>query len=343
MISSDRIRQVSYYSGSIIEENCSEGYYMSQKKVYFYEVELFDTKSEVEKDYHLLKEILISIIKKDAKKQNGYSTLDLTLDDDPLHVVLDVFEYENSRLFCRLSRQKPACVYLQRDYRTFQKSDVLGGENETIKGIEKYTYGYLNYQTGVFSIVKAVEAPSEKALANILVKYCRDYYMKLTPIPNADGINSIYRGEDAQISRVSVEVPVPDAGTLQQIFGWEDKEILEVVSQRAATAVFELKAPARYVITNNSEDSTRIIDCIYGAMDGYKKAKMRAKAKNIKAQEYNFFEEYFSYSVDISTYHIEDYRRVYFTVDELVDIYRSNLIAAYNENRVIIETITGRK
>lgn len=59
-------------------------------------------------------------------------------------------------------------------------------------------------------------------------------------------------------------------------------------------------------------------------------------------REYDFFEQYFSYPVDITYYHIVDYERVYYTVDELMEINKQNIIQAFVENKKILRTVINR-
>ena len=315
---------------------------MASKKVYFYEVKLFSIDNDEEQDYHQVRDLLVSVIDNSAVNQEGYRTLDITLDDNPLHVMLDVFDYNNGGLFCRLSRQRPKSDFIQRDYNSLEQGEILPGEREDKKGIEQCTYAYLNYETCILSIVMSMGAPKEKAFASLFSKYCDGYYVNLVAVPNANTIGTIYMGEEAEVSKISIEVPIPDAGILQQVFGWNNEDILNIVSQRAATIAIEVKPPEREKITNNSDDSQNLINCIRENIRRYQKAKIRAKAKNIKLQDFNFFEEYFSYPIDIPSYHVENYDRVYYSVDELVDLYRQNIINAYNDNNTILTTITGR-
>ena len=316
---------------------------MASKKVYFYEVKLFRHDNDNEVDYHELERLIISTVNTNATIQEDYKTIDLTMDNDPLHVILDVFDYNNSGLFCRLSRQRPKSTFIQRDYNTLVPGEILPGSNQNDQGIEQYTYGYLNYSTGIFSIAVALGAPRERAFTCLFAKYCRDYYIKLVSIPNANSIEKIYIGQNSEVSKITIEVPVPDAGILRQLFGWSNQEILEIIESRAASVAIEIKSPERQHITSNTDDSQKLIDTIRENIRRYQKAKIKAKTKDVRAQEYNFFDEYFSYPIDVSSYHMDNYQRVYYSVAELVELYKQNIINAFSENRAIFEVITGRR
>lgn len=316
---------------------------MSAKKVYFYQVSIFD-KYEKEISYLELKNILGEIIKKEGHENDDYYSLDVSSLTEPLHVVWDVFSYKDSRLFFRLSKQRPNNSIIQRDYNTYKKTDVLPVGSEKRQGIEQYTFGSLEYDTGIFSIVTSKGAPGLNVLKNVFERYQRNINADFIPIPNTDSIKAIYYGENPEISQIEIEVPLPNAETLEHIFGWKEKEILNTLFQRSLNLDVIVKGAPRSMITFGADEAQGIIQCITSNLEHYVKAKMKAKDKSIKEKlkDYNFFEDNFSYPVDILEYHIVDYERVYYTVEELVEIYKQNIVNAYLENRKILRTIISR-
>ena len=315
---------------------------MASKKVYFYKAVLTDLDGK-EVSINKYREIFTDIIDRKSVNNGTYKSLDLTWDDDEMHIIWDIFDYNNSRLFGRLSKQKPSSSVIQRDYHTYEKKDILPVGDQQNRGIEQYTFGSLDYQTGIFSIISAKGAPSEKVICNIFLLYNLNYMMQLLPIPNVKGIETIYLGKDAEITRLEVEVPLPDAGVLANLFGWDKDEVVEAIVNRHLTAGVVLKPLSRQSITADTEESKRIIDKIKGRLNLYQKAKMKAKTKDVKLRDYNFYEENFSYPVDIQVYHIENYKRIYYTVDELVGIYRQHIVQAFQENKDVLVEIANRK
>lgn len=168
------------------------------------------------------------------------------------------------------------------------------------------------------------------------------FYNKFIPIPNNHAINAIYYGEDPQISQIEIEIPLPSAETLEHLFGWKEKELLDVIFKRNINLDITVKGIPRSVITFGTEESQGIINRILSNLPLYNKAKMKAKDKKEKLRDYNFFEDNFSYPIEISDYHIVDYERVYYTVEELVELYKQNIVNAYMENKVILKTIVNR-
>ena len=179
-------------------------------------------------------------------------------------------------------------------------------------------------------------------MKNIFLKYSREYDLILDPIPNKNGIKSIYEGKDSEITRVEVECAMPDAATLEHVFGWKDSEILNVITKRNLTAQLILKPRAYRRITCDTEETQGLLDCIKEILPKYKKGRIRAKTRNIKVQDYNLFDDYFSYPIDINIYHIENYTKIYYSVEELVEIFRENLIMAFRENQELLATVMGR-
>ncbi len=313
---------------------------MAIKKVYFFKVSLFESSGE-EISYTGLKDKLVEIIEKRAVNQGGYWTLDLT-DDVYEHIMWDIVEYKDTKLFGRLGKQKPSNSVVCRDYKNLRKEDLNITADEKLYGIEQYTYGSLDYATGIFSIIGAQGAPTENILKKVFERYNYNYYIELDPIPNHHSIKKLYGERNTEISSLEVEIPLPDAATLQHVFGWKDKELLRILGSRNLTARVMVKAPNRQTITFDSEESQNLIKEVWNNITGYSGAKLRAKTARTKMREYDFFEQYFSYPVDITYYHIVDYERVYYTVDELMEINKQNIIQAFVENKKILRTVINR-
>ena len=310
------------------------------KKVNFFTVNLFESVSSTEKDYKLIKDLLVSIIEENSKDVNGFKVLDLTCDND-LHYVADIFSYKEQKLFMRVSNQKPSGGYLRRNYTTNIPAGVLGTLSEDKEGIEVYTYALLESESGILSIVNQQSAPNYKIINHFFSKYNVDYYMEFIAIPNPDGISRIYEAKEPRISQIEIEVPVPSADVLEQMFGWKAKDILDVQG-RGLKATMRLSGMDRRVITDTEEESKGLIDCIKDKIIDYNKAKIRAKADGTKTRDYSFFDENFSYPVDIPSYCVIDGKKHYHTADDLIPIYREHLQMAYNENKQLLKSISNR-
>lgn len=310
------------------------------KKVNFFTVDLFESMGNLRRDYREIKELLIQIIDQHAIKINDFWVLDLTNTSD-LHYTADIFMYKESCLFMRVSNQKPSGGFLHRDYTTNEPVGVLEGVSEDKEGIEVYTYALLDYETGILSIVNQQSAPNYKTINFFFSKYNTHYYMEFKPIPNPDGISRIYAAKEPRISQVEVEVPVPSAEALERMFGWNAKDILDVQGC-GLKATMRLSGIERSVITDSEEETRGLIDCIRSNLEGYNKAKVRAKAPGIKTQEYSFFDENFSYPIEIPAFTMVKGEKCYFSSNELISIYRERLQAAYYQNIMLLRTISDR-
>lgn len=313
---------------------------MASKNVSFFKVDLFDQREEV--DYQELKRILIDIVNEHAIEFNEYKSLDVTPYEEEMHLMMDVYDYKDTYFFARISKQKPSNSMVQHDYRTCEKEDVLPGNKENERGIEQYTFVLLNYQQGVFLLPSALGAPNEKILCNVLMKYAPEYKINLVPIPNARAIQSIYEGEESEITKLEIEVPLPDLGTLENVFHWNERELYEILGERNLNASIVLKPLRRQSITRNPEETRSLMDAVRDHLQGYKKAKMTAKAQNIKLRDYNFFEDKFCYPIDIPNSTIRDGERIYYTVEQLVNVYKVKMKEAYHANERLLQIILNR-
>lgn len=311
------------------------------KKVNFYTVDLHLSINVNEKcSYTDIKKFIIEIINEKAIEQERFWVLDLS-DENQLHQLVDIFAYDKDYLFMRVSNQKPSGAYLQRNYKTKVPGAVLEGINESEEGIEQYTYLYFNYITGILAIVNQQGAPNYRVLNQMLNKYKSDYYLTFIPIPNPEGIQRIYEAKNSKISQIEIEVPVPNAEALEKMFGWNAKDIL-TVQNGCIKATMKISGVNRQLITNDEDETKGIIDCIKDKITTYKKARIRAKANGVKTQDYSFFNENFTYPVEISTYKIISGKKRYYSASELIEIYQDNLIMAYNENIATLKIITNR-
>ena len=310
------------------------------KKVNFYKVSLCSAIGEKEIEHTEIREHIAEIIRNNSVEQDDFWVLDLS-DENELHKIIDVFEYTKEGLFLRASNQKPSGVYLQRDYKTKIPGAVLEGTSEREQGIEQYTYLYLNYTTGILAIVNQQGAPSYRIINELFYRYNYDYYLKFVAIPNSNGIQRIYESKEPKITQVEVEVPVPDAGTLQKMFGWNTNDVLSI-PDGAIKATMKITGIDRQLITHGGDETKGLIDCIRSKIKDYSKARIRAKADGVKTQDYSFFDENFTYPVEIATYRTASREKYYYTAKELISIYRENLIMAYNENINTLRVIANR-
>lgn len=312
---------------------------MAVKKIYYFKVSLFDENNS-ECKFSNMKSILNQIINSYSHKQENYRTLDLT-EDVYEHVLFDIYDYEENRLFGRFSKQKPSNSLVKRNYKNWKKEDFQSNDREI--GIEQYTYGYLDYNLGVFAMLSSLGAPTEKAFEKVFQKYASNFRIEMVPVPNPDSIDKLYNADASEVSSIEIEVPLPNMEFLQNVFGWKSDDMLSVLNERNLVAKVQVKTAFRKsYITHNSKESKNLIDKIRENSKVYNQAKLKAKTSSTKMREYDFFEQYFSYSIDVSNYRIENYERVYYSVDELMQIFKQNMVQSFIENKKVLKEIIGR-
>lgn len=76
-----------FYGG----RQCVEGFEMSSKNVYFFQVQLFHNDEEM--NYQELKYILNEIIDKHGIDFDEYKSLDATPYEEEMHLMMDIYEY----------------------------------------------------------------------------------------------------------------------------------------------------------------------------------------------------------------------------------------------------------
>lgn len=95
---------------------------MASKNVYFFEVQLSYRDKEI--NHSEIKNVLGNIINEYATEFDEYKSLDATPYDDEMHLMMDIYEYDNNFFFARISKQKPSNSMVQHDYRTYEKEDA---------------------------------------------------------------------------------------------------------------------------------------------------------------------------------------------------------------------------
>lgn len=314
---------------------------MAIKTIYYYVAQLFDKDTGNEVECTLLKNEIISIINTHSNPNGAYHTLDLTIAGDNMRTTLDVSSYLNDMLYCRLSRQRPINSLLKRNYLTLIEDVVLDEVEALDNGIEAFTFSMLDYTTGVFGVVSAMGAPNERTIIRLFDKFSTRYEIELQEIPNIDAIRSVYMGENPTISKIELEMPVPDAEIMQRLFGWERDEITDTVLERGIKAVVCIKSPTREYLVRD-EDVPPLIDKLKGILGENNNITVTGKAKDVKAKDYDLKGEYFSYKIDVRTYTIENGVRYDYTIGNLTSIYREKILLSYRANREMICMITGR-
>lgn len=197
---------------------------MSVKTVYFYKLSLFATKTNQELPISNLKSILENIIDNNIKN-DSVSLSQIT--GEPMF--MDILERHSEYLFVRLSKKRRNNSIQKRNYATMDIKPVLSSIEVANSGIEMFTYCIIGYKHGIISIARTQGAPDEKFLNALFGKYTNDYFLKIDGVPNNQLINELYDNEDAEINRITFEIPTLNVEILSELFKVDDSQLLDAV------------------------------------------------------------------------------------------------------------------
>ena len=309
-------------------------------KAYFHMVELFagDTKLEIAK----VKEEIVRIIDENAIDVDSVYALDITPENEEMHTIFDVFEYKGSQLFGRISRQHPKNTLIQHNYETYQNESVLPEDDETRIGIEKYTYCLFDYGISVLEIVNAQGAPNEKFLQMLFKKYSSDSTIKIKPIPNARAIEEFYKADSSEIRKLEIDLPLPSSAILENVLGWNTEGLESILDKDNLKMTFELKPIKRnQSIVHDTKSVKAIIDLIRSSLNRFSRASIQGRTQGTKLREYNFFEDKFSYEIDVKNYRINGGEKHFLSVDEMTLLYKDKIKESFRQNLELLKIIVG--
>lgn len=318
---------------------------MAERKIYYFKMKLYSRDGKTEYDIADFKDVFKTMIDTPAisKARDGVHIIDLTSISEQLHTTMDVIRYKNDYAFLRTSRQKPTASMITRSYDTGVPSAVLPGVSENEKGIEKYTYIHIDYRYGILSILGSQGAPDQGVLIYFFDRYSENYSIELEAIPNPNGIEKIYDKEKMEISEVNIAIPVPDPALLQEVLGHGGRRFFEEVSRESLKVSIRLSSTIkRGKITNNSDDSETLLDCIKDNLGDYTVANVKASYEGCRTQTYNFYDENFFYPINISSFHIMDGKRIYYTESEYMTLCNEAMRSAYNEIKEYVVVAANR-
>ncbi len=306
------------------------------KSAYFYALEVKEKGNDTLQPLSLFKTIVEGIVKS-QNTQGGYCTVDISSPDDNMKTVIDIFDYKDEYLFCRLSKQRPTNTVVGRDYDTLKTEPVMGNFPDNVKGIENYSFAYINYQTLIAEVVTSQYSPSETAIENFIKKNS-NYYVESKAIPNRVGIDCIFQHRKPTISSFTVDIPTPDSAILES-FGFSDTDITNLFGNdiRAKITI----APLQGTILASNDAAQALV----GKIRQFASATnviLKARSESVKTREYNLYDETFKYDISIPTSHTVKGNVISYSEAKLIEIARNRLIENYNEKYDIIVPLANR-
>lgn len=311
---------------------------MSIKNIYLFKVVIRDTQTNTEVPVNLFKGLFQEIFDRESRN----SALKLTYEDtEPM--MLDILEDTNEYLFARLNRKRPNNSMQKRNYNTYLTTDVLQPDEIGSNGVELFTYCILGYSHGILSIVNSKGAPNEGALARVFSRYNNRFSLETEAIPNQDLINELINGRAPEINKVQIDIAQPDAQILQELFGFNDAEVLEAVGQNTSSIVFEVKPDFRGALSNDVNVITRLVRALQQNHNRYNSVVLSGKKSTGERQrQYDLYEEYFKYPISVSEYRQENGQKTEREKELILRDYKGNMMNVYNQYKDIILAVSNR-
>lgn len=311
---------------------------MSKKNVYFYELIINHNQSGKSIPVDDYRTILSDIISKESI--NG--SIELTYEQtEP--VLMDVLENTNEYLFARLSRKRPNNSIQKRNYKTRKTMDVLAPDEIGNNGIECFTYCVLGYTHGVLSIAKSKGAPGAEAFSMLFAMHRREYSAETYGIPNRDLVMELISGKAPQVNRVSIDVARPSAELLEGMFGFKDTELIAAMSRKTASLVIDVKPDFRGYLIDDPSLISKLIDVLRLNQARYNTIRISGKKDGHGPQrEYDLYEEYFKYPIDIKEYKTEGGRKIEVSKSIIQRDYKDKMTKVYDQYKSMLLAFVDR-
>lgn len=311
---------------------------MSKKNVYFYELVIEESQSGKTISVENYRTILSDIISKESI--NG--SIELTYEKtEP--VLMDVLENTDEYLFARLSRKRPNNSIQKRNYKTRETTDVLAPDEIGNNGIECFTYCFLGYTHGVLSIAKSKGAPGAEAFSMLFALHRKEYSAETYGIPNHNLVMELTSGKSPQVNRISIDVARPSAELLEGMFGFKDAELIAVMSRKTANLVVDVKPNFRGYLIDAPNLISKLIEVLRRHQPQYNTIRISGKKDGRGPQrEYDLYEEYFKYPIDIKEYKTEGGRKIEVSKMTIQRDYKDKMTKVYDQYKSMLLVFVDR-
>ncbi|WXR61195.1 hypothetical protein WG909_12970 [Peptostreptococcaceae bacterium AGR-M142] len=312
---------------------------MVTKKVYFYKVSMYKEGEIQKKDYYKnLKKEYNSVFK---KRLQGNS---LDLNNGEKVITMDIINEGDNFIFGTIGHVKDSNGIHFRDYKSLQSSEILSKEDFENKGIEIFTYFFLDYDCGILSIISGQSTPKAEILNNILSKYTdRTLVTEITPIMNPKSAEELLK-PNSELCKFSYKMAVPSPDVLGCIPGLNEDENFLGTLIDSDIYEFEilLKSAPRSCISSDENCIKRFIDFFSNNSTNKRKVKFEGKSRGEKQQTYYLNEYPFTSYADINYYKKEGGHKEYFSFKELNQFVENSLYLAYKNKRIDLKRFANR-
>lgn len=311
---------------------------MSKKNVYFYELVIEDAKTGAVIPVSQYRDILSVIISSNCINNSIELTYEQT---EP--VLMDILENTGEYLFVRLSRKRLNNSIQKRNYKTRKTTDVLAPDEIGNNGIECFTYCVLGYTHGVFSIAKSKGAPGKEAFSMLFAMHDRRYTAEAYGIPNNDLVKELIDGKAPQVNRISFDIARPSAELLEGMFGFTDEEVISAMSRKTASLVVDVKPDFRGYLIDDPGLIAKLINALRGNQTQYNTIKIAGKKDGRGPQrEYDLYEEYFKYPIEIKEFRQEGGRKIEVSKAAIRREYKDKMTKVYDQYKNVLLAFVAR-
>ncbi|MFV0344224.1 MAG: hypothetical protein ACK5JH_15280 [Anaerocolumna sp.] len=320
---------------------------MPAKTVEFLRIDLSDRTSKKTISHTKLYSILDAIFTTHCKDHHKYKTLDLTPsivpNDIKPKIVLDVFEMRPEALFARVCKKKSNNGILRRNYTSLKADEVFNPTEATKLGIEVFTYLYIDFKSGIISIVNAKDAPGPSILNEIFDSYDNTYNLDFVNIPNKEGINVLYESKEPKITGLEFEVPVPDARFLQQVLGLNEEEIAIITRNDYYRTIISLKPEPHKALEDDKSNVRKIIDILKRKKTTYPRVIIKGRSADFNTKEFDLHARFYTYPIDIKLYKMVAGKKKEYGLEDITEQFKKGLVDAFNGNKDLLLALSRRE
>ena len=139
-------------------------------------------------------------------------------------------------------------------------------------------------------------------------------------------------GKAPQINRISIDVAKPSAELLEGMFGFKEPELIAAMSQKTASLVVDVKPDFRGYLIDDPSLISKLIDVLRQNQVHYNTIRISGKKDGRGPQrEYDLYEEYFKYPIDIKEYKTEGGRKIEVSKALIQRDYKEKMTKVYDQ------------
>lgn len=146
-----------------------------------------------------------------------------------------------------------------------------------------------------------------------------------------------------QVNRISFDIARPNAELLEGMFGFTDEEIISVMSKKTASLVVDVKPDFRGYLIDDPGLIERLINVLRGNRIQYNTIKIVGKKDRRGPQhEYDLYEEYFKYPIEIKEFRQEGGRKFEVSKAAIRRDYKDKMTKVYDQYKNVLLAFVDR-